>query len=91
MHISEQVSASLSANGWQATYNGADGRKWQKRLEGYAPDGTISNGARVVHLRLDPDGRWLERLDIGLGRVAREVDLRNWPDDPQGAIREALL
>jgi hypothetical protein len=81
--LADQVRAALADYGFQAR-----GDELSMRIEGFAEEGTVSSGARVVTLRLDQQGRYLERLD-GFGKVERDVDLRQF-DDPQAAI-EAVL
>lgn len=90
MHISEKVEQALIADGWelQSFINAGDRCNYQKRIENFAPAGTVSNGARVVTLRIDQTGRWLERVD-GWGKVERDVDLRRF-DDAATAIQAVL-
>ncbi|MED5545710.1 MAG: PLxRFG domain-containing protein [Pseudomonadota bacterium] len=87
-HIREQVSSALEGDGWKAGPTRDGQTEFTKRLEGVAPAGTVSDGARVITLRMDESGRWLERLD-GFD-TATSVDLRNFPQDPQGAIAAAM-
>jgi hypothetical protein len=84
-HISEQVAETLTASQWTALEAGA----FTKRLDAYEEAGTVSNGARQVTLTIDESGRWLARLD-GWGKVARDVDLREFPGAPGAAIAAVL-
>lgn len=85
-HISEQVIDRLLQDGWT---NSPGMVHFRKIIPNFAPAGTVSNGARSVALRVCTDGRYIERHD-GWGKVERDVDLRDYPNDPNGAI-EAVL
>ena len=78
-HISEQVHAYLIADGWWIC-----GVKFNKI---FATGGLF--GRQIKTLQMDKTGRWLERVD-GWGNVERDVDLRNFPNDPAGAIAAVL-
>lgn len=79
-HISEAVAAALIADGWQESHG-----EYRKRFAGIAPAGRMApDGARIVTLRIDASGRWLERLDGW--NVARDCDLRNYDGRPRSAI-----
>ena len=84
MYIMDQIEAELIATGWQA-----NGLAFTKRIEGFAPAGQFSNGARVVTLRIDETGRWFERVGAW-GDIERDVDLRNFDNSPEGAIAAVL-
>jgi hypothetical protein len=85
-HISEAVKSALTADGWQEREG-----EFSKRIAGIAMPGTCSpDGARIVTLRLDPAGRWLERFDQGLGRVERDCDLRQYEGRPRSAIAAVM-
>lgn len=86
MHISEQVHVALCKQGFE--FSLASG-EFSKLIEGFAAAGQFSNGRRVVRVRMDDTGRWLERVD-GWGKVERDVDLRNFPDQPEAAIAAVL-
>lgn len=86
MHISDQVTNELIEQGWTVD---AEGRRFQKTIDGFEEGGTVSNGRRVVNLFLDEGGRWFERHD-GWGKVVRDVDLRQFPNNAPGAIRAVL-
>lgn len=79
MHIFDQVAEALKADGWRR-----DGLIFKKRQ---ATGGAF--GVAYTILRMDGTGRWLERVD-GWGAVERDVDLRNFPNDPRGAIAAVL-
>jgi len=85
MHISNQVRNALIADGWTRHANGT----FSKRIEGFASAGSLSDGTRVVRLAMDESGRWLERQD-GWGNVERDADLRNYENNPMGAINYTL-
>jgi hypothetical protein len=85
-HISETIAATLRADGWQER-----GGEFSKRIAGIAMPGTCSpDGARIVTLRMDDSGRWLENFDPGLGRVVCDCDLREFADRPRSAIAAVL-
>lgn len=91
LHISDQVVDTLLIDGWTYSSNAISvTQAFTKRIEGFATAGTVSNGARVVCLQMDETGRWLERVDQGLGRVVRDVDLRDYWGNPKGAIAAVL-
>jgi len=79
LHISARVSALLRADGWAVT-----GWTFKKR----APTGG-QFGFQIMTLRIDETGRWFERVD-GWGKVERDVDLRNYENDPAGAIKVVI-
>ena len=85
MHISDKILAELLRTGWR--HKAKD--TFTKRIEGYAEAGTVSNGARIVTLEMDATGRWLSRVD-GWGKVEKDADLRNYQNDPRGAIDAVL-
>ena len=87
-HISEQVAHELKILGWLVAHD-EQGFVAQKMINGYEATGQLSNGTRLVTLEIDSTGRWLSRVD-GWGKVIKDVDLRNFPDEPQGAIDEVL-
>jgi hypothetical protein len=74
-HISEQVERELIAQGFKRE-NGA----WRKSV---ATNGVF--GQSMIILQIDASGRWLEHVD-GFGRVEKDVDLRDYANDPAGAI-----
>lgn len=86
MHISEKIAEFLVSQGWFSE----GPRAFSKVIVGFAPAGTIGDGSRNVLLRLCPIGRYLERFDRGLGKVVKDVDLRNYSEDAEGAIKEVL-
>ncbi len=81
--ISDRVAEALEARGFER-----QGDYFQLRVEGLAEAGTLSDGARIVTLRMDEQGRYLERVD-GFD-VANDVDLREFDGDPEGAIERVL-
>lgn len=87
-HISDQIVNALRADGWKHAGR-IDQIEYRKRIPGFAPAGTISDGTRLVRLTICPAGRYLERVD-GWGNVEKDVDLRVWKNDPEGAIRRVL-
>lgn len=84
LHIADHVALTLIDFGWR---NQDDGT-YTKRIRCFAEAGTMSDGTRVVRLRLDDNGRWLERID-GWGNVERDVDLRDYAS-PRAAINAVL-
>lgn len=88
MHISEQVIQALLNDGWKGA-TAANGSFLRKRVKNFAPTGTVSNGTRNVTLTIDSTGRWLARID-GWGKTERDIDLRRYPNDPNGAISAVL-
>lgn len=56
-HISEKVNALLLEQGWKVDCKGDCAFHAKKRIEGIAEGGTVSNGARVVQLRMCERGR----------------------------------
>lgn len=83
MHIADQIAHHLIATGWQHRKD----TLFTKRIENLAEPGAVSSGARVVTLHLD--GRWLSRLHAW-GGVERDVDLRNYRNNPEGAVNAVL-
>lgn len=81
MHIAEQVTEALVADGWN---NSNHSLIFKKRL----PTGGAF-GFQIMTLRIDNSGRWLERVD-GWGNVERGVDLRDFPNDPVSAIETVM-
>ena len=71
MHLSDHVAQTLTEFGWRLQ----DG-VYCKRLRGFTEPGALTDGTRVIRLRIDPAGRWLERID-GWHHVERDVDLRS--------------
>ena len=84
MHLSDYIAATLLEFGWKAEAPNL----FAKRLLYFAEPGALSPGHRVVRLRLDDAGRWLERVD-GWGNVDQCIDLRGY-DSPRDAINAAL-
>lgn len=80
MHIFEQVAAELQVQGF-SRYAG-----WQFR-KSVPTGGEIGRTTLIV--QMDDTGRWLERVD-GWGKVEKDVDLRNFANDPKGAISTVL-
>jgi len=84
VHISDQVAAALLTKGFSLSHG-----TYVRLIENYAPAGSFSAGARRVVLAIDASGRWLERQD-GWGRIEKDVDLRDYTNDPDGAITAVL-
>ncbi len=63
-------------------------RSFELRVEGAAEAGTVSDGARVVTVGFDEQFRYLERYD-GFD-VAKDVDLREFADNPAAAVDAVL-
>jgi hypothetical protein len=80
-HISDGVRTELQTLGFTLT-----GDTWSRLVEHVEEAGQLGDGARVVNLRLDDTGRWFESVD-GWGVVLKDCDLRDYADDPRGAIR----
>ncbi|NYT42328.1 hypothetical protein HZY97_16265 [Sphingomonas sp. R-74633] len=83
-HISEQVAGMLRSGGFADAAGG-----FSRSVANMAEAGTISDGSRQLILKMDDAGRWLERHDAGLG-VVKDVDMRDFPNDPAGALRAVL-
>lgn len=81
--LGEEVQTGLATRGFEQ-----NGETFSKRIENFAEAGTVSDGARVVTLRLDDRQRYLERVD-GFGKVEADVDLRRF-QDPDDAIDAVL-
>lgn len=84
LHISDHVAMTLLDFGWR----NPEPNTYTKRIRCFAEPGALSDGTRLITLRLDETGRWLERLD-GWGKVERSVDLRDHLA-PAPAINAAL-
>lgn len=85
-HIADRIRDALLADGWKQAPSGA----YVKLIDSFEEGGTVSpTGARLVTLSMDLSGRWLERRDAW-GDVENDVDLRDWSDDPAGAIAAVL-
>lgn len=85
-HISEAVKSALTADGWQEREGG---QEFSKRFAGIAPAGQlVPDGGRIITLRIDSGGRWLERLDGWT--VARDCDLRRYEGRPRIAIAAVM-
>ena len=89
MHISDKIAATLMADGWSIIGRGTNLPFYTKRHTFPELAGTISNGTRVVTLTICERGRYLARVD-GCGRTIRDVDLRDFPNDPTGAIAKVM-
>ena len=84
-HIADTIAATLRADGWQERVG-----EFSKRIAGQAMPGTICpDGARIVALRIDQGGRWLERIDAW-GKVERYCDLREFQGRPRSAIASVM-
>lgn len=74
MHISEQIAAELINQGFE-------------QINGDFHKTVNTNGAfgkSLIIVRIDPAGRWLERID-GWNNVECDIDLRNF-DNASSAI-----
>lgn len=86
MHIADQIAHHLIATGWTREFP----TRFAKRIDNFAEPGAMTDGARVVRLDLDVySGRWLSRLHAW-GGVERDVDLRNYKKNPEGAVNAVL-
>lgn len=85
MHISEQVAAELTAQGFTARESAA----WQIFTGRNGTSGGAFNRPVIVTVRIDPTGRWLERVD-GWGNVERDVDLRDYAGRAAAAVDHVL-
>lgn len=75
-HISERIVDYFATNGWiWAEYE--KGVVATKTINFRHLAGQLSNGDRLVKLRMDSIGRWLEMVD-GWDQVIADVDLRNY-------------
>jgi hypothetical protein len=81
MHIMDQLIETLENDGWDRA--GADYRFTKSIPTG----GTF--GRATASLVMDESGRWLESID-GWNHVIRSIDLRNYLNDPRGAIEAAV-
>jgi len=91
VYFDEIVRCRLIADGWlrHRALDGAD--RFEKRFVGVAPAGAFGpDGARKLVLRLDEQGRYLERID-GWGKVEKDVDLREFNEAAEAiaAVLEA--
>lgn len=84
MHISDQVKLELLSSGWQEM-----GSTFVKKFAAREEAGALSDGSRIIVLRIDASGRWLERHD-GWGNVEKDVDLRSFSDAPREAVAAVL-
>ena len=76
LHISDRVREALV----QLGFTSADGASYSRKVEGAAEAGTVSDGTRMVTLRIDAiTGRWLELVN-GWGTVESDLDLRDYSD-----------
>lgn len=76
LHISDRVRETLL----QLGFTSADGASYSRKVEGAAEAGTVSDGARVVTLRIDAiTGRWFELVN-GWGTVESDLDLRDYSE-----------
>lgn len=83
-HISQAVAAALIGDGWQESHG-----EFSKRFAGIAAAGQlVPDGGRVVTLRIDSAGRWLERIEGW--NVARDCDLREYQGRPRSAIAAVM-
>lgn len=76
VHISDEVTEALRADGWSVKAAGDDTR-FEKTFENADPAGTVSDGRRTITLTVDKSGRWLTRED---GFKDIDVDLREFAD-----------
>lgn len=86
--MNKHIAETLINDGWRSI-DVNSGTRFEKHIVGFAPAGTVSDGTRLVTLTICPIGRWFARVD-GWETIEREVDLRNFPNDPQGAIESVL-
>jgi hypothetical protein len=83
-HISDDVRAELAAAGF--TLNAGT---WSRLVANVEEAGQLGDGARVVNLRICDAGRWFEAVD-GWGVVIKDCDLRDYANNPRGAIRHLV-
>lgn len=79
VHIQDQVTNELMASGWDRP--GADFR-FTKTME---TGGQF--GKAICTVIMDEGGRWFEAID-GWGHVVHQIDLRNYDNNPKGAIAD---
>lgn len=80
MHIVDQIIETLENDGWDR--DGADYRFFKAFETGGA------FGSAKTTLLMDESGRWLESIN-GWGHVEKSIDLRNFSNNPAGAIAAA--
>jgi hypothetical protein len=79
MHIADQVTAELIKQGFTVKADGSFAK--------IVPTGGEFDRTTLT-LRMDDSGRWLERIN-GWGTVEADADLRNFENNPIGAIAKA--
>lgn len=90
----DEVAAAAEIDSYSAAQNAmqdaadAEAMRGGKEMSFDAEAGQLSDGSRVQTVELDESGRWLSRIDGW--DVANDVDLRNFADDPAGAIAAVL-
>lgn len=90
-HIKDRLETELEQQGWvRVICQFSDDLYFRKRVEDFAPAGTLSSGARVMSVRMDVTGRWLERVD-GWGKVEKGIDLREFWDHPATVALASVL
>lgn len=89
MHISEKIVEYFANNGWIYAST-CDGVVATRTINFQNLAGQLSNGDRLVKLRMDTSGRWLEMLD-GWDNVMADVDLRNyWGKTAHEAVSDLI-
>lgn len=71
----KELNAYFLWNDWNVTYNTDGGIEARKKVAFGDLAGTVTDGTRLVTLRVDGGFRWLEAID-GWGKVIVDVDLR---------------
>ena len=78
MHIADKIESYFATNNWIWTKdNGAIVATKAVVFQKLA--GTISDGTRIVKIKMDASGRWLEIVD-GWETVMADIDLRNYSE-----------
>jgi hypothetical protein len=77
----DQIAEDLRAGGW--TEDGP--YKFSKRIDGYADGGSVSDGARVVRIVIDPGTSRISRVD-GWGQSQDFVRFQDYRVNPQAAL-----
>jgi len=89
MHISEKIVEYFANNGWIYAST-CDGVVATRNVNFPHLAGQLSNGDRLVKVRMDTTGRWLETVD-GWDAVIADIDLRNyWDKSAHEAVSDLI-
>ena len=89
MHISEKIVEYFAKNGWIYAST-SEGVVATKTINFQKLAGQLSNGDRLVKIKMDVSGRWLEMVD-GWDRPIADIDLRNyWEKTAHEAVSDLI-